>query len=129
MNSEQVIHIKLESNEALNSKRQVLNTESSLLKLKGAIQRYHKLRSNELKQKARLQRTLKEYVAEINKLSILLPQIKIPRKLQEDYVEEKQVHSFPKLSSAKREFPQESKYDNKIESQLREIQAKLNSLK
>lgn len=120
MNSEQVIHIKLEYDEALELKRQMLNSETTLLRLRGVVQKYHKLRSLELKQKSKLQKNLKEVVTEINRLHIELPQIRIPRILQ-DGITEKHFEILKQEKS--------KKYDNSIESQLKEIQAKLNSLR
>jgi hypothetical protein len=120
MNSEQIIHIKLEYDEALELKRQTLNSETTLLQLRGSIQRYHKLRSLELKQKSKLQRDLKEVITGINKLHVELPQIRIPRIL-ENGVTEKHFEILKQEKS--------KKYDNSIESQLKEIQSKLNSMR
>ncbi|GAI84149.1 unnamed protein product, partial [marine sediment metagenome] len=54
MSSENLIHVKLEYDEALQSKKDILSSEISLLRIAKAIKKHRLLRSDELKTKAKL---------------------------------------------------------------------------
>lgn len=116
----EVIHIKLEYNEALQSKKDILNTELGLLKIAKAIKKHQILRSDELKTKLRLHRKLKELKTNITKLQQVLPKIKIPKIL-----EEKREEKEEKITTQKIE---KRAHDNSLELQLQEIQKRLRQL-
>jgi len=116
----EVIHVKLEYNEALQSKKDILNSELGLIQVAKAIKKHQILRLDELKVKLRLYRKLKELKTNIGKLQQVLPKIKIPD-----------------ILSGRREFHEEHKTkstvekrarDNSLEFQLQEIQARLKEL-
>lgn len=118
MKNENLIHVKLEYEEALQSKRDVLSSEMNLLRIAKTIKNYHLLRTEELKIKSKLYRRIKEVIANIKKMQITLPTLKIPEILKKD----KEVEE-PKKVQVK-----EKQYDDSLESQLQEIQEKLKSI-
>lgn len=119
MTSENLIHIKFEFEEALQSKRDALETEMELLKAARAVKKYRTLRLKELKVKASLYQRLKETKSNLKKLEQILPKIKIPKILEDkDY---EKMFETEKTSK-------EKLHDKDIESQLREIQEKLSAL-
>ena len=111
---ENLIHIGLNREELVNSKRDILSTEANLIRILQIIKKYRTLRINELKLKTRLLKKLKETKTELKKLEEILPKPKIPKILQ-------------RIENKKEEFKISSKKDN-LESQLEEIQKKLREL-
>jgi len=118
--NEEPIHVKLEFNEAIQSKKDILNAELHLLKIAKALKRYHLIRSRELKLKLFLYKQLKDIKVDIKKLETDLPKIKIPKLL------EKREHFEEEISS--KSTTKEKKEHSSIEEELKEIQRKLNSL-
>ncbi|MEK6844815.1 MAG: hypothetical protein AABX44_01015 [Nanoarchaeota archaeon] len=112
--TENLIHIGLNRDELINSKKEILSTEAGLIRILQTIKKYHLLRTNELKLKTKLLKKLKETKAEIKKLEEILPKPKIPKILQG-------------IENKKDKFKISSKKDN-LESQLEEIQKKLRDL-
>jgi len=116
----EVIHVKLEYDEALESKKDILNSELELLKIAKAIKKYQILRSDELKVKLRLHRKLKELKTNIGKLQQVLPKIKIPdilsggREPLEEHITKSRI--------------EKRAHDSSLEAQLQEIQARLKEL-
>jgi len=119
MSDENLIHIKLEFEEALQSKKDILSSEINLLKLEKIIKRYHRLRKEELKSKLNLSKRMREIKIDIRKLEQTLPEIKIPKILETRGYEEKDRII---------EKSGKTEHDDDIEYQLLEIQRKLNSL-
>ena len=111
---ENLIHIGLNREELVNSKRDILSTEANLIRILQIIKKYRTLRINELKLKTRLLKKLKETKTELKKLEEILPKPKIPKILQ-------------KIENKKEEFKISSKKDN-LEEQLEEIQKNLREL-
>jgi|SRR3989338_7122971 len=109
-----LIHIKVDSNELINSKKEILSTEADLIRILQIIKKYRILRINELKLKTRFLKKLKEVKAEIKKLEETLPKSEIPKILQG-------------IENKKDEFKTSLKKDN-LEEQLEEIQKKLREL-
>lgn len=116
MVSENTVHIRLEYDEAILSKRNILSSEMSSLKITKNIGRYKTLRFIELGLKGKIYTKMKETRANIKKLQVLLPEPKRPRIL-------KRVHTEEAHITAKQEYSPED-----IESQLSEIQRRLDSL-
>lgn len=116
----EIIHIKLEYDESLQAKKDILNSELGLLKVAKAIKKHQILRSDELKIKLRLYKKLKELKANIRKLQYVLPKIKIPEILKEK--EENSEEKIIKPTIEKRA------HDNSLETQLQEIQERLRQL-
>jgi len=116
----EVINVKLEYNEALQSKKDILNSELGLLQIAKAIKKYQILRSDELKVKLRLHRKLKELKTNIGKLQQVLPKIKIPDILSE-------ARESPEEHIIKSKLEKRA-HDSSLESQLQEIQARLKEI-
>ncbi len=117
MPSENVVHIRLEYGEAIKAKRSILSSEKSSLMIEKMLGRYKSLRGAELDLKGKIYTRMKEARANIKKLQVLLPTPKIPRILKRVRTEEKHV------TAVKPEYHSED-----IESQLREIQKRLEEL-
>ena len=118
MKNENLIHVKLEYEEALQSKKDILSSEMNLIKIMKVIRQYRFLRLKELKTKSKLHQRIKEVIANIKKTQTTLPKLKIPEILQKGKVIE-----APKELEIK-----ETPHNKDLESQLRDIQEKLSSL-
>ena len=122
MTNSNLIHVKLEYEEAVQSKKEIFSSEINLLKIVKNIKKYQLLRTEELKIKTKVLKKLKETNINIKKLQTNLPKIKIPEKLKKQG-EEKSDKIELKLEKIK-----EKHYDSDLESQLKEIQEKLNAI-
>ena len=122
MKNENLIHVKFGHEEARQSQKGVLSLEMDLLKTLKVIKKYHPLRSEELKTKLKLHRKIKEVITNMGRLQTTLPKLKIPEILKREHEEDKKLHE-PKIKEIKKE-----KYDEGLESQLQEIQDRLNKL-
>ncbi len=121
MPSENFIHIKLDYTEALKTKKSILSSELNSMNISKAIARYSDLRMRELALKSRAYWKIKETKTQIKKLQNFLPGLKIPSLLRREKKIEKEEEYVGKKK--------ESSYDEgDIESQLREIQRRLNEL-
>ncbi len=126
MKDENLIHIKLSHSEAVASKVDVLSTQMNLIKMLKIMKIFHKLRSEELKTKAKIQKKLKELDGSIHKLELLLPKIKIPKILQHEQegIREEVREEVREVAKKKKNY-----YDKDLEVQLKEIQDKLMKLR
>ncbi len=118
MKDENLIHIKLEYGEALESKRDILSSEMNLLRSAKTAKDYHSLRAEELKIKIRLYQKIKEIVMSMKKMQTILPELKMPEVLKK----EEQIEKYKNVS------PKEKIYNSEIESELQEIQRKLKAI-
>jgi len=116
-----VIHIKFNYPEAIQAKRDILSSQVEILNILKIIKNYHKLRSQEFQAKIKLQKKLKQVQADIIKLEKTFPSVEVPRILK------KHAQKNTPLR-IKESIENKPKYDSTIESQLREIKEKLNSL-
>lgn len=126
MKDENLIHIKLEYDEALKSKRDLLSSEVSLLKIAKVMRHYRVLRAREMELKLSLLRRIHSLKAEIAKMQQVLPKIKIPAVLQKQLGMEEAEDVWEYPEEASKSIPSSSNED--LEAQLREIQERLNSL-
>ena len=108
MADEKLIHVRLEYEEAIEAKKDILSSEIDLLKIIQTIKKYRELRSEEFKLKIRLYRQIKTLLTEIRRLQKNLPKLEIPKILKEPNLE--------------RDVPRKKVYEDNIESQLQEIQ-------
>lgn len=120
MAGENILHVKFEFQEALQSKKDLLSSQINLLRTSKAIKNYKSLRSQELNQKAKLLKKIKSTKTNIGKLKRILPKVKIPDILKDGH-ERKELEDFKTKN-------QEVKDRSNIESQLRDIQEKLTAL-
>ena len=121
MNNENLIYIKLDYDESLVTKRDILITQQELITLLRTIKHYHSLRSEELRLKLKIQKKIRELKLNVTKLEQVLPKIKIPeilRREPEEMIKE-QVAKKPKKEDS----------EKNIEEQLKEIQEKLKRLR
>ena len=117
MSSENVIHIRLDYMEALKAKRSILSSELSSLNIAKRIARYRAIRMEELGLKSRLYGKMKEAKLNIKKLQSILPNPKVPRLVRREQAMEKHLEKDEILHN-----------EGDIESQLREIQRRLERL-
>jgi len=101
----ETLHIRLETGEAVNSKRKLLSTELNLLNLIKLIQNYRDLRKREMIKKIALKSRIGELGMMMKKLKEELPKVKMPKE------EEEVVFEAPKKA--------------RLEDELREIREKL----
>ena len=118
-----LIHVKIEHSEAVHSKREILSSEVGVLKIAKTIKKYHLLRVEELKAKAKLHRKLKELETSLGKMHTTLPKVKIPEISKVIHLDGPVESMDKKLAKVKAKH-----YDSEIENQLAEIQAKLREL-
>ena len=112
--TENLLHIRLDQDELIKSKKEILSTEADLIRILQTLKKYQLLRTKELILKTRLLKKLKETKTEIKKLEEILPKPKIPRILREIDNEKEKLNLNPKK-------------DN-LEFQLEEIQKRLREL-
>jgi len=120
---ESLIHIKLDYDESLEIRKEILNTQKDLINLLRTVKRYHIIRSTELQLKLMLQKKIKELKLNTIKLEQVLPKIRIPSILKREEKEEDIIKKESPVKKMKKED-----YDKNIEEQLKEIQEKLKRL-
>lgn len=114
MKEESPIHIKLEYEESIKSRRDILSSEMKLIEIMKTIRRFGLLRKEELIYKLKLQKKIKELITNIKRLQEMLPQLKIPEILKE-----------PKEFNVKKNI---GVVDTNLERELIDIQKRLKSL-
>jgi hypothetical protein len=118
----QIIHIKLEHSEAIDSKRDVLISEMNILKLKKIIQKYSELRNKELDTKIEILNKIKICKKNLAKLEKLMPSLKVPEILKDSY--SKKITQEETSEPKRRLTPK----NTSLESELEDIQRRLQSL-
>jgi len=118
MKEESVVYVKLEYEEALQSKRDILTAQVGLLKTIKIVKNYRILRLEELKLKEKMYRKIKDLISNIKKIKTSFPTVKIPqlKKSDEEIFREK-------IKETKK-----SNGDDGLDIQLQEIQEKLRSI-
>jgi len=116
--NENAVHVRIEYEEALESKKSLLSLEMELLRVVQSIRRYNHFRNKELKSKIKLESKMKSLIIDTRKIEKTLPKVKIPesKKPGKETSEEKQKKK------------KEEKYDLTIEQELQDIQRKLSSM-
>lgn len=108
----ETLHIKYDFDEALDGKKDILNTEANLIRIIKKIQNYKLLRAQSSKKKIELKTRLNELAVKINVLKKLMPKASIP-KIQEIEIKASAEEIRKKIS---------------LEQELSEIQEKLTKL-
>ena len=122
------VHIKLEQPEAIEIKRDVLNSEMDLIKIIRIIRKYKILRMRELRLKEELRKNMSTSITNIKKLQIMLPKGKMP-KIDHDEEEEKDILKKVKTYTPKdQKAEQDKKRFDSLEMELSDIQSKLRAL-
>jgi hypothetical protein len=133
--AEKVIHIRFEHPAAVECKKDILATEIDLLRMNKRLRTYIDSRMEELEIKADLNRKLRAVKLDLGRLHNLMPGIHIPkllkktpshaerplRKVPVEEVEEKAE------KETQRSVEEETKI-NEIDSELQDIQSKLDAL-
>ena len=121
MKSSDLIHIQIDYENGMQSKKQTLSSEMNLLNIKKNMRAYHFLRREEVKTRLKLYRKIKEVMVILNRLQKNIPEIDIPRNLikreNENYEKEILI-----------EKTKENQHNKDLETQLREIQEKLRAM-
>jgi len=113
-----LIHVKIEYDEALESKKDLLSSKMNLIKILRAVKKYNKLRARELKLKNKLKRRTTLTLTNIRKFQKTVPKIKIHKISKKEDKDE-----FSEIIK-----PRESKKDMTLELELEQIQEKLREL-
>ena len=116
MEQKNPVYVKMEYDESLESKKNLLSTEVSLLNLLKSLKAYHSIKSDELKIKANIYKAIRELNLNMRKTRASFPFIKLPEK-------QKREISVSKEIKVKKE-----RIDNDLELELQEIQNRLASL-
>ena len=120
---ENIIHVKLEHDEALESKRAILSSQMNLLRIAKTIKQYNTLRKEELDLKVKLLKNITDAKTGLWKLQKTLPKLKIPEILKKHHGDVEIVKPVKKVVSIK-----EKRYGDNVEGQLQEIQDRLSAL-
>jgi len=117
MTGQNVVHVKLDYEEAIRAKKDLLSSERDFLRLLKIMKRYSLLRTEELNTKIKIQNRIKTLKINLGRLTKILPKVILPGILKkEDIIEEK-------ISKIKKE-----EKDKDLESQLMDIQERLKQL-
>jgi len=81
--SKPLIHVKLEYSEAVQAKRDILNSQANLLTMAKTIGNFLPLRTEELKKKLKLKSELRVIKKDLTKIQTLLPIPEIPKLLKD----------------------------------------------
>jgi uncharacterized protein (DUF2384 family) len=134
MKKEDLIHIKLDYDEALYGKKNVLSVEASLIKIAQAIQKYKMLRMRELELKKTLDEKSSLLRADLKKVKTTLPKMQLPKivkKFEEKRHEEEKKAKIPKEKKSKKKTKKTKKVEpvkEDLGAQLQDIQDKLAKL-
>ncbi|MBU3913851.1 MAG: hypothetical protein KKB21_03580 [Nanoarchaeota archaeon] len=115
-------YVRIENNEAVASRRNLLSAEMNLLKVSNSMESYKKLRKQEIVKKSILKSLLRQKIAKINSLLATLPQgeaVGVKSIKQE-------ISRKPRAISVS--YEKGSKRARDIESQLQEIRDKLSKM-
>jgi len=139
MKKDNLIHVRLDYEEALETKRDVLSIEANLIKIVQAIIKYKELRIRELELKKSLDEKSSVLRADLTQVKTILPKIQIPRivkKFEEKKQKEEKKEKGIKPKTEKREKEKKEKPQKKVappkedfNAQLQEIQDRLARLR
>jgi len=109
--AENPIYVEIVSEESINSQRNILSYQMSLLNMMKSIKRYSLIRDNELGLKIDLQNTIKDTNENIKKILINFPKV-------EEHKQKAPIEKAPKIEY----------YNQDLESQLAQIRRKLEEI-
>lgn len=128
--NDSLIHVKLDYEEGLEAKRDILLTETELIKAAQAIRKYKELRMRELLMKLELSKRIRDFKMHWRNSIHLLPELELP-KIVENFEEDKHKKRNHKTSKkAEHEEKMKVKHErhDTLDAELRAIQEKLNRL-
>jgi len=120
MTKENLIHVKINYDEAVDSKREILSLQMHFLKILRAIKNFGYLRTEEINQKTNFSKKIKSIKSDINKIQVLLPKSDIPEK----YKKKPEI----KHKEIKERLIEKREAEDDLDIQLREIQEKLRAI-
>src|SRR3989344_8429628 len=119
--NDSLVHVRLEYEDAMESKRELLSTEIRLIKIAQAIRKYKLFRDRELSLKEDVLKQIKDTKTTMRKLKVALPELKIPKILQKKAEKHeakvKEIEELPKKVKEIKEKPKQEKHDDSLESQ------------
>ena len=115
-----LIHIKLEYDEALGSKKALLASQINALRISKIMKRYRLLRAKEFAIKQQIGLEIKELKKHLTEILHQLPKTEIPGFLRREKKRE--------TLNAVENVIEEDEYDSNLEKELQEIQRKLAEL-
>jgi hypothetical protein len=121
MKSENILHVKLEYDEGIQSEKDVLLSEKGILGILKTIKRYGLLRTEDLNNRLRIQKKMKDIELNITKLQQTFPVLKIPDILKDE-------EEYKKERMEKKRGKKKDDDDIDLENQLKEIQERLRKL-
>jgi hypothetical protein len=127
MKEETIFHIKVDYEEAIESRKDLLSSERDFLRVLKTIRKYNLLRKEELTNKIKMQNKIRDLKANLTKINEIMPKIKIPDLLKKKIEPEKEDIEEEKPTRAHIKIKESIDHDD-LESQLRDIQAKLSKL-
>jgi len=125
MKTDDIMHLRLDYEDALDSKKNILYSEKSLMSIIKRMNNYLYLREEEQKAKEKLRKRIKSTISIIKKTQKIFPRVKIPKILNKE-ISKKEFEE--KISKKILKKGKTNKYDSNIDTQLREIQEKLNAI-
>jgi hypothetical protein len=126
MKEESIFHIKVNYDEAIQSKKDILSAERDFLRVLKIIKRYELLRREELTNKLRIQNKIRELKINLTRINNVLPKIKLP-----DILKKKSESEKKEIEEEPIKIPvriKQSADEDDLERQLKEIQEKLRKL-
>ncbi|MGY4884602.1 MAG: hypothetical protein ACP5NZ_03420 [Nanobdellota archaeon] len=127
MKEESIFHIKVNYDEAVESKKDILSSERDFLNVLRILKRYDLLRREELTNKLRIQNKIRDLKANLTRINNILPKIKLPDILKKKNEPEKEEIEEVKAIKTPIKVREHTDEDD-LERQLREIQEKLSKL-
>jgi len=117
MTNENPVYLKLEYFESIESKKNILSSEMSLINIMKIINRYKSLREDEFILRTQMYKLIKEANLAIRKTKTSFPFINLPEK-----------HKIEEIKIVKAKKAREEKIDTSLEFQLRDIQERLKQM-
>ncbi len=117
MEEENPVYFRLEYDESVDAKKDLLSSEVSLLNIIKITRRYNLLRADEMNLKSQIYKAVRDLELAIKKTRSSFPFLKIPETAKrEEVVKKKEV------------VVTKEHYDADLEAQLRDIQARLRAI-
>jgi len=119
------VHIGINYNKAVSAKKDILNCEKEFLEIIGHIKKYDSLKKKEISLKSKVKKQISNLRLIITKIQEDLPKAEETKRFDKIKYEEKV--SIKPFKERKRAIPSAKKEDH-LETELREIQEKLDRL-
>lgn len=117
MEEENPVYMGLEYNESVDTKKDLLSSEVSLINIIKITRRYNLLRAEEMRLKSQMYKAVRDLELAIKKTRSSFPFLKIPETAKrEEVIKKKEV------------VINKEHYDADLENQLRDIQSRLRAI-